>query len=199
MQALPLSIRPHHINLHRCADRAQRVARSRRVSSAVQYVRATTVGDLINIKSRKNSGECSKKNRCLRGEMNNTEETEERFLWNQESTCDLIDLYKKYPVLYAPKDGNYKNKPKRLEALKAIRSEMSRRGRKMTVEDIKRKIHVLRTQYANQLSKIRKSQLSGTKPENIYKPTLWCFAQLDFLRNSDSALSVDVNSFETCL
>ncbi|XP_068895961.1 uncharacterized protein [Tenebrio molitor] len=124
--------------------------------------------------------------------MNNVGDTEDRVLWNRESTSDLIELYKKYPVLYAPKHGNYKNKRKRLEVLKVIRSDMNRRGRKMTVEDIRKKIQGLRTQYAHQLSKIRKSQLSGAKPENIYKPKLWCFGQLEFLRHSDS--SVDCES-----
>jgi hypothetical protein len=126
--------------------------------------------------------------------MNNVGDTEDRVLWNRESTSDLIELYKKYPVLYAPKHGNYKNKRKRLEVLKVIRSDMNRRGRKMTVEDIRKKIQGLRTQYAHQLSKIRKSQLSGARPDDVYKPKLWCFEQLEFLRHSDS--SGDVISFE---
>jgi hypothetical protein len=130
----------------------------------------------------------------LPGKMNNADGTDERFLWNQESTRDLIESYKKYPVLYAPNHDNYTDKTKRLEALKAIRREMIRHGRKITVEDIRKKIRVLRTQYARQLSKIKKSQLGRSKRGNVYKPRFWCFAQLEFLSNSDAASSVDVNS-----
>ncbi|XP_068895962.1 uncharacterized protein [Tenebrio molitor] len=126
--------------------------------------------------------------------MNNADGTDERFLWNQESTRDLIESYKKYPVLYAPNHDNYTDKTKRLEALKAIRREMIRHGRKITVEDIRKKIRVLRTQYARQLSKIKKSQLGRSKRGNVYKPRFWCFAQLEFLSNSDAASSVDCDS-----
>mgnify|MGYP005983904287 FL=1 len=104
-----------------------------------------------------------------------SEHSEEKFMWGHEATCELIQLYKRHPVLYASFNSDYKNKGKRLDALNAIRSELVRRGRNISIEDIKRKIHGLRTQYANQLSKMKK---------NVeVKPTLWCFNQLDFLRN----------------
>lgn len=115
-----------------------------------------------------------------------------RFVWCQTTTAALIELYKNYPVLYVVRHTDYKCKTKRLEALENIRIELIKRGKgDVSIEDIKRKIHGLRTQYANQLAKMKNHQ---TKGQGRYTPKLWCFPQLDFLKNAESQIE-EVGNF----
>lgn len=67
----------------------------------------------------------------------------------------------------------------------------------VSVEDIRKKINNLRTQFFAELNKVKKSMVSGTSADDIYIPTLWCFDQLAFLdvgnpvRQSESNLLIN--------
>ncbi|CAH1113532.1 unnamed protein product [Psylliodes chrysocephalus] len=47
------------------------------------------------------------------------------------------------------------------------------------------KIYTLRTQYTSERKKIRKSEISGASPDEIFVPKLWCFEILRFLDDAE--------------
>lgn len=65
----------------------------------------------------------------------------------------------------------------------------SRNTEKLTVLPTRKqshnKINSLRSVYKKELYKIKKSEISGTGVEDVYKPTLWYFHLFDFLVEQD--------------
>lgn len=127
-----------------------------------------------------------------------------KFIWNQETTLLLIELYQNHSVLYLSSDPNYKNKVKRLEALQSISNEIIEKSafaasQCLSVEDIKQKIRILRTQYLKELSKIRDQENSGMGTNESYIPKLWCFDYLAFLKDcnivTQSVSNLEVSCF----
>lgn len=108
----------------------------------------------------------------------------EKFVWNRGSVNLVIENYKKRPLLYDSKNSLYKNRSKRLEALEEILHDVADNcsfaaNQGLNTDDIKQKIHTLRTQYFKELNKVKESTLTG----NLYVPKLWCFKKLSFLEN----------------
>ena len=95
----------------------------------------------------------------------------------KENVLSLIKKYSEYPCLWNCKLQEYKNRLTREDAYKKIASELPQ----FTIEMVKAKIQTLRGQYRKQLSLIKKSAKSGAGSDEIFKPTLWCFDQLNFL------------------
>lgn len=54
----------------------------------------------------------------------------------------------------------------------------------VTVDDVRRKINSLRTQFFAEHNKISKSKVSGSGTDDIYISTLWCYDLLSFLNDS---------------
>lgn len=64
----------------------------------------------------------------------------------------LVEAYQKYPVLYNVECSDYKNKDKRRECITEIIKELAPYGT-FLIEDAKKKINGLRTQFFNRLGK----------------------------------------------
>ncbi|CAH1107422.1 unnamed protein product [Psylliodes chrysocephalus] len=107
--------------------------------------------------------------------------------WTSELTTHLILLYENYLCLYKVKSKEYHNRETRNQAYQDITSGL--RNVKPSIEFTKAmvtaKIHTLRTQYSSERNKIRKSELSGASPDEIYVPKLWCFEMLRFLDDAE--------------
>lgn len=106
----------------------------------------------------------------------------DKFVWNRESVNLLIENYRKRPLLYNPKHHHYKNRNKRLEALEEILNDVDEKcpfaaNQGLNTDDIKQKIHTLRTQYFKEVNKIKEY----TSIDQLYIPKLWCFEKLSFL------------------
>lgn len=108
----------------------------------------------------------------------------------------MISLYEAHPQLYDVKNENYKNKTKRLHLVEGITKVFCEKFK------LTRKINSLRTQYTTEKNKIKKSLVSGSGADEIYKPTLWCFPLLGFLddgnpvRESESRLDSFIQETE---
>ena len=76
---------------------------------------------------------------------------------------------------------SYKNRDKRITALKAIAAEIRTHDTAVTTDDIKKKIDTLRNQFRRELKKLKNSQKSGARSEDVYVPKLSCFNELTFL------------------
>lgn len=54
-----------------------------------------------------------------------------------------------------------------------------------SIEEIKNKIHTLRSQFRKDIRNIKQSSKSGSGSDDIYHPKLWCFDDLQFLQDGD--------------
>lgn len=80
-----------------------------------------------------------------------------------------IILYEAQPVLYVTSMKDHKNKNKRLEATIYIKSEVMIKHpllcNQLSIEDVTKKVHVIRTQYLKELSTLKKYLSSGAPTE----------------------------------
>lgn len=114
----------------------------------------------------------------------------DKFVWNRESVNLLIENYKKRPLLYNSKHHHYKNRTKRLQALEEILNDVAEKcpfaaNQGLNTDDIKQKIHTLRTQYFKEVNKIKEYSSIG----QLYVPKLWCFEKISFLENCGAVRS----------
>ncbi|CAH1105270.1 unnamed protein product [Psylliodes chrysocephalus] len=122
-----------------------------------------------------------------------------KFVWNRESIIALIELYRTHSVLYKTNDPQYHNKTKRQESLESIRMELNELSEFISrqcleINDIKVKIHTLRTQFFKEYNK-SKNTSSGAGTSEVIKPKLWCFDLLKFLVESET-LTQSVSNLE---
>lgn len=91
-------------------------------------------------------------------------------------------MYEQHPELYDVRSQQYHNRNLRQAALQDICEDLNRMHlTNLTIPEISKKIHGLRTTFFQELNKIKKSECSGTSLDNIYIPKWWCFDQLQFL------------------
>ncbi|XP_050078808.1 uncharacterized protein LOC126565651 [Anopheles maculipalpis] len=106
--------------------------------------------------------------------------------WKRDATELLIKAYKKYPVLYDMRHPRYYNKSVRGNALQEIVSDVRQLQPETTMKDVVRKIQTLRTQFGQELTKIRRHAQNGSE----YRPTVWWYQGLIFLQHHIKPRSV---------
>ncbi|CAH0562746.1 unnamed protein product [Brassicogethes aeneus] len=110
--------------------------------------------------------------------------------WSRDATSCLIQLYEQHPCLYLPTHKEYHNRNTRNKALRSITFEFNKKNSTdVTADELKKKIHGVRTQFLSERQKIKKSEVSGASLDEIYKPKLWCFDQLGFLQQGSELVS----------
>lgn len=116
-------------------------------------------------------------------------------MWDKDLIQKLISKYEEYEHLYNVRHPMYLDRVKRSNSLLEITNELKKINKNITVDEIKKKMHTLRSQYLRELREINNSKRSGVGLEEVYEPKLWCFKQLEFLkshttiRNSTSNIS----------
>ncbi|XP_050083327.1 uncharacterized protein LOC126569949 [Anopheles aquasalis] len=98
--------------------------------------------------------------------------------WKREATERLIEEYRKLPVLYNMRHPRYYNKGSRNEALHILVDAVQDERPGTSSADVLRKIQTLRTQFGQEISKVRRSSTQGKS----YSPTAWWFKGLSFLQ-----------------
>lgn len=121
--------------------------------------------------------------------------------WLRDSITTLIALYKKEKFLYDIKSPLYYNRHARNRGLTKIVAGLQglfteifvctqiivylfpdeRPG--TTVNEVLKKIQTLRTQFGQELAKIKRSQASGLEQEFTYQPTVWWYEDMSFIKN----------------
>lgn len=84
---------------------------------------------------------------------------QEKFVWCVLSTKLLISEYERYEMLYNHQHPDYKNRNKRLDIYKMIVEEIKTVRKECTVEDIKKKLNGLRSQYLSEKMKVKRDYL----------------------------------------
>ncbi|XP_067642671.1 uncharacterized protein [Eurosta solidaginis] len=102
----------------------------------------------------------------------------------------FIHTYRDLPVLWDTSLRDYTNRDKRAEAYDQLVPIYRYLKRDANVEDVKKKINTLRTNYRKELKVVESARRNGT----MHQPRCWTFHELDFLRNTEKFLAVNPNT-----
>lgn len=78
-----------------------------------------------------------------------------KFVWSSEKIFLLIEKQESYPELWDTSSKDYKNKIKKQNALKKISNDID-----APEEEVKRKLHNLRTQFGQEVKKERQKKVA---------------------------------------
>ena len=81
------------------------------------------------------------------------------FVWDRASLKILILMYEANPNLYQTQHPGYKLNNKRLDSLNDIKAFLFENGFLVSIEDINKKIHNLRTQFFKEHGKVKKKTI----------------------------------------
>lgn len=95
--------------------------------------------------------------------------------WPRDLVLQLIELYRDNPVLWDPRNPNYKDRTKKSDAWKAISSKLN-----VDRIHVEKKIDTLTGQLRRELKKMKQPK-SGSGSEDVYKGNWFAFNSLSFL------------------
>ncbi|XP_058822686.1 uncharacterized protein LOC131684128 [Topomyia yanbarensis] len=107
--------------------------------------------------------------------------------WRRPALEILLKLYREHPMLYDMRHSKYYNKTERQKALNTIIDLLEDHRPGTTTHEILKKIQTLRTQFGQEISKMRKLQNKGI----AYTPSVWWYKHLAFLRSHIKPRSLD--------
>lgn len=110
--------------------------------------------------------------------------------WSQQYTRYFIELWAQHPILNMVTARDSTNRSKKMRAMEEILRDLNAMGdTKFTMDDIRRKIHGLRTQYQKERSLIQQSIDNGATGKDVYVPKLWTYNLLHFICDNERAVS----------
>lgn len=95
----------------------------------------------------------------------------------------FISVYRQNPILWNTSLKEYSDRDKKNKCYKQLVEIYQKIKKRATIEDVKKKINSLRTNYRKELKKIKDSQRTGSSTDDIYEPTSWIFWELQFLND----------------
>ncbi|XP_052873758.1 uncharacterized protein LOC128279076 [Anopheles cruzii] len=105
---------------------------------------------------------------------------------SREILSELITLYESLPCLWQVKNKDYSDRNKKADAYDALITKYKEIEPTCTRETVAKKINNLRTVYRKESEKVRRSAASGCAADRIYRPRLWYYDKLHFLRDQDT-------------
>ncbi|XP_037938183.1 uncharacterized protein LOC119671564 [Teleopsis dalmanni] len=100
--------------------------------------------------------------------------------WTKDETNMLINEFKNHACLINPSDPKFANKAARTDAYNKIIKKLKSIKPNVNVKKIKKKLSTLQNQICHE-----KVMEANCKRRGIeYKPKLWCYDKLDFLKNN---------------
>ena len=108
--------------------------------------------------------------------------------WTRSSTVIFIDNIKLHPCLWRVTIKEYKDRDARHAALEKILRVMAHTVENLTIDDLKKKINTLRSQFSREYRLVENSKKSDSDI-NFYMPKLWCYNRLTFLKEHDIHLA----------
>ncbi|XP_018787740.1 PREDICTED: uncharacterized protein LOC108968273 [Bactrocera latifrons] len=103
---------------------------------------------------------------------------------------DFIKIYEESPALWDPRSMAYKKPYLKREAYTKLRDKLREIDANVQIDYVKRRINGLRSCYRRELRRIQDSKRKG---DNLYRPTLFYFKEMNFL---DDVLDIDIERDE---
>ncbi|XP_064115071.1 uncharacterized protein LOC135221178 [Macrobrachium nipponense] len=94
---------------------------------------------------------------------------------------ECIRLYRDLPSLWKVKSPDYTNRNKKNLDYKTLLTKYRERYQDATVENVKKKFNILKTNFRKELKKITSSKRSGTGTDDIPETSLWYYEEISFL------------------
>ncbi|XP_058978914.1 uncharacterized protein LOC131802593 [Musca domestica] len=114
---------------------------------------------------------------------------------SQQFLLEFINCLENEPALWQTKSDIYKNKNARNKSWEVLLNKYKNVDEHASIETVKKKVNSLRASYRRELHKIKRSEKSGAGTDDVYKPSIWYFDQLNFLQDQET--SVDgINTFD---
>ena len=104
----------------------------------------------------------------------------------REVMAEFIDMYQSNTCLWKVRSKEYADKFKREEAYKLLVDHMKQLNPEIKKNDVIKKINSLRSCFRKEHKKVIHSKTSGKELEEIYKPNLWYYQSLLFLKDSET-------------
>jgi len=112
---------------------------------------------------------------------------------------DFISEYRQLPELWDVRSKDYCNRDKKNAAYKKLLVFYKVLKNNSTIDDVKKKINTLRSNFRKELKKINDSKRSGAGTDDVYQPSSWLFEELSFLTDLEqptkSVCSIDSKPF----
>ncbi|KAK4320874.1 hypothetical protein Pmani_008314 [Petrolisthes manimaculis] len=99
---------------------------------------------------------------------------------------EIIDVYRSLSALWKIKSDEYSDREKKADAYKILYGKYKEHYPNATLEEMKKKINTLRTNFRAELRKVERSEKSGAGTEDIHVPRLWYFDAMLFLRDQET-------------
>ena len=134
--------------------------------------------------------------------------------WLRGEVILLLELYHSFPILWDVHSSDNKKRNIQKNHFKKIQEGLSTSIPTITIEDIKEKMHKLRTQYQKERNRIKSSSMSVVGLNSVYKSKCWLYEKMRFLDGNEMKPSVstlneeneqseitelDLNDVNTCV
>lgn len=108
----------------------------------------------------------------------------------------FINEYKSHECIWKVKSNDYTNKQKKEEAYKGLQTILKETNPSATVDDVKRKINSLRSCFRKEFRRVAQSKAKASETDTIYKPSLWYYDLLLFLKDQEVPQAIIINDDE---
>lgn len=98
---------------------------------------------------------------------------------------ECIEVYRSLPALWNVKIKDYSNRIKKNEQYDQLLRKYREYYPDADKSQLVKKFNSLRTNFRKELNRIRESEKSGAGTDDIIEPTLWYFAEMQFLVGQD--------------
>lgn len=114
----------------------------------------------------------------------------------REFLIEFIELYRVHPCLWKTKSKDYVNKIMKNEAYKTLLEKLQTVQPGATKNTVIQKINSLRGGFRREFKKVEQSKRSGSGADDLYKPTLWYYNLLEFVKDQEMPRSSVSNVFD---
>ncbi|KAM7360524.1 uncharacterized protein ACRADG_005922 [Cochliomyia hominivorax] len=101
-----------------------------------------------------------------------------QLFWNRNMIATFIENFKEYECLYNRQHPDYKNQIVKSDALQMILHKLQAFLPNLQLKDVQEKLKAIYKQFATEVSLVDEAEALG----HTYEPKLWCYNQLNFLR-----------------
>ena len=120
-------------------------------------------------------------------------------VWLEKEVILLLELYQRFPILWHIHSSDIKKRNIRNIYIRKIQEGLSSSIPTITVEEIKEKLHRLRTQYQRQRKKIKSTSKKGEGLNDMYKSTFLFYEKMTFLDANEMQPTVSTLNEENIL
>lgn len=109
--------------------------------------------------------------------------------WSHEFLREFIDIYRANTCLWRIKSREYSNRHLKEKSYAELVKKLKEINESATKEDVIKKINSIRGSFRKEYRKVQQSKKSGAGVEDIYKPNLWYYELVMFLKDEEEVKS----------